>query len=324
MTREQSAHRDVHADITRQIIAAIEADPGKPSLPWQRTGLPTGRPVNIASRKAYNGINVLALWVAAEVRGYSAGVWGTYRQWGARGCQVKKGEKGSLVVLYKDIEVQPDPEKPDDDGKRSLARASWVFNADQVEGYQPEALPHAEPVDRIAAAEAFIRYTGADIRSGGDQAFFRPRNARGEGDYIQMPDERRFRDTATGSRSENWYAVELHELVHWSGDTHRLARTFGKRFADNQYAAEELVAEIGAAFLCADLRITPFLREDHAPYVAHWLALMKGDNRAVFTAAAAASRAVAYLYELQPPFDPDPPQQSRPEVVVSGEPQVAA
>ncbi|MCZ7593674.1 MAG: zincin-like metallopeptidase domain-containing protein [Hyphomicrobium sp.] len=153
------------------------------------------------------------------------------------------------------------------------------------------------PVERIAAADRFIRNTEARIAHGGDRAFYRPST-----DTIHMPDEALFCGTDTMTRSEAYFAVLGHECIHWSGAEKRLNRTFGKRFGDHAYAAEELVAEIGSAFLCAELGITEGTpRPDHAQYLSQWLTLLKSDSRAIFTAAARASDAVAYLKKLQPP-----------------------
>lgn len=295
-SKESAPRRDIHADITNQLIAAIEADPGKPAMPWRRTGKPLFMPTNALTGNAYNGINIVSLWVSAEVRGYSVPVWATYKQWRELDCQVRHGEKSSLVIFYKEFETDPNPDDADDDGKRRVARASCVFNASQVDGY---ALPNAPeplgPIERIEAADRFITATGARVEHAGDRAFYRPST-----DHIQMPDEGLFCGTETMTRTEGYYATVVHELTHWSGARHRLDREFGKRFGDQAYAAEELVAEIGSAFLCSDLRITQDVRADHAHYLAQWLDLMKSDSRAIFTAAAKASEAVAYLKRLQP------------------------
>lgn len=295
--KHRAERRDIHAEITSQLIAAIESDPGRPSLPWRKSSSPLFMPENALTKKHYNGINVVSLWVAAELRGYEAPVWATYRQWAEIDCQVREGEKSSLVIFYKEYEAEPDADNADDDGKRRVARASYVFNASQVEGFSPPELPQPlGEIERIEAADHFIRNTGARIEHGGDRAFYRPST-----DYIQMPDEDRFCGTDTMTRTEGYYAVLGHECIHWSGGEKRLAREFGKRFDDAAYAAEELVAEIGSAFLCAELGITQDTRPDHAQYLANWLQLLKSDNRAIFTAAAKASEAVAYLKKLQPP-----------------------
>jgi antirestriction protein ArdC len=283
--------RDIYSEITSQLIAAIEADPGKPVLPWRRSSGPLFRPVNALTENAYNGINIVSLWVAAEVRQYAAPVWATYRQWSELGAQVRKGEKSSLVIFYKEFEADPDPADEGDDGKRRVARASYVFNAEQVDGYQlPGAAQSLGPVERILAADNFVSATKARIEHGGERAYYRPST-----DHIQMPAEGLFFQTDTMSRTEGYYATLVHELTHWSGAKQRLNREMGKRFGDQAYAAEELVAEIGAAFLCAELGITQATRPDHAQYLAQWLKLLKEDSRAIFTASARASEAAEYL-----------------------------
>lgn len=293
----RAPRRDIHAEITHQLIAAIEADPGKPTMPWRRASAPLFMPANALTGNAYNGINIVSLWVAAECLGYSAPVWATYRQWSELGAQVRKGEKSSLVVFYKEYDTDPNPDDADDDGKRRVARASYVFNAAQVDGYKlPDAPPALGPNERLAAVDRFITATGVRIEHGGERAYYRPST-----DHIQMPDESLFCGTDTMTRNEGYYAVVAHELTHWSGAKHRLHREFGKRFGDQAYCAEELVAEIASAFLSSELGITQDTRADHAQYLAQWLTLMKGDSRAIFTAAAKASEAVAYLKRLQPP-----------------------
>lgn len=287
--------RDIHAEITDRLIAAIEADPGKPLMPWRRASGPLFMPENALTGKAYNGINIVSLWVSAEVGGYSAPIWATYRQWSELGAQVRKGEKSSLVVFYKEYETEADPANADDDGKRRVARASNVFNVAQVDGYAlPDAPQPLGPIDRLEAVDRFIASTGARIEHGGDRAFYRPST-----DHIQMPDEGLFCGTDTMTRTEAYYATVTHELTHWTAAPTRLGRELGKRFGDAAYAAEELVAEIASAFLCSELRITQDTRADHAQYLAQWLTLMKADSRAIFTAAARASEAVAYLKRLQ-------------------------
>jgi antirestriction protein ArdC len=291
MDHSNPIRRDLHAEITNQLIAAIEADPGRPTLPWRKSAGALHMPVNAHTGKAYSGINILNLWVSTELTGRTSSVWGTYRQWAELGAQVRKGEKASLVIFYKEYESEPNPDDADDTGKRRVARASSVFNADQVDGYaKQDAVPDLGPIERITRADSFTRGTGALVRHGGDRAYFDSR-----ADLIQMPDEGLFTGTETMSRTEGYYATLTHELVHWSGASSRLDRTMGKRFGDKAYAAEELVAEIGAAFLCAELGITQEVRLDHAQYLANWLQLLKDDKKVIFTAAARAAESAAFL-----------------------------
>lgn len=287
--------RDLHADITAKIIAAINDNPGEPQMPWRRSGKPLWMPENALTRNRYNGINVLALWVAAEARGLASPVWATYKQYQELDAQVRKGAKGEMVVFYKDYDVEPDPSNETDDGRRRVARASYVFNAADVEGYTPPDPPERlGPIERIAAADRFVSATGARIEHGGERAYYRPST-----DHIQMPDEGLFCGTDTLSHDEGYYAVLLHELTHWTAPESRCNRDLSKRFLKAEVAAEELVAEIGAAMLCAELGVTQDTRPDHAQYIHHWMDLLKADSRAIFTAAAKASEAVAFLKRMQ-------------------------
>lgn len=285
---------DVHQEITNRIVDALETAPAF-QLPWIRDkGGSMQRPVNVASRNPYNGVNILSLWLSALASDYPSNVWGTYRQWQLSGAQVRKGAKASLVVFYKTIEVSgTDPETGEaQDGERMFARASWVFNAAQVEGFVTEtvALPEGPSFDPIARAERFAAATGARIEEGGDMACFDPAR-----DMIRMPERRRFTGTETTGPAESFYSTLCHELVHWSGARPRLDRDMRGRFGSEAYAMEELVAELGAAFLCSDLGISPQPRADHAGYIANWLKALKNDKKAIFTAASKASEAANWL-----------------------------
>jgi len=284
---------DIHQHITNQIVTLIENGAGDFQLPWHKGSGCVLRPSNIASKKPYRGVNILALWAASEVSGYASGLWGTYRQWQEAGAQVKKGEKASHIVFYKEIDVASDEEG--DAGKRLFARASAVFAAEQVDGF---AAPTIEPVsfDPIVQADRFVSSTGAKIEHGGARAYYRLST-----DAIQLPPRETFVGTKTSTPAESYYSTLLHELVHWTSHETRCARELGKRFGDQAYAMEELVAELGAAFLCADLSISLDPRPDHAQYLASWLNVLKEDSRAIFTAASKASAASDYLASLQPP-----------------------
>ena len=289
----------VYDTITNKIIASIEADPGKWQMPWHRSSSgPLHMPKNALTGNHYRGINTVALWVSAEASGYSRPLWGTYRQWAELGAQVRKGEKASPVIFYKEFEVDPSPDDTADDGKRRVARASSVFNVDQVDdGPAAIEVPDHGPVVRNQQFDDFVAATGAIITHGGAQAFYMPAT-----DTIRMPDESRFFDTATSTRDDSYAATSAHELAHWSGARHRLNRDLSGRFGNEAYAAEELVGELTSAFICASLGITCEPRPDHAQYIAHWLKLLKSDNRAIFAAAAKASQAAEYLQGLAQPL----------------------
>lgn len=284
---------DVYKAITNQIIAAIESGTGDVQMPWHRAGGSIERPVNVESKRAYRGVNTVALWASAHCQNFSNGLWGTYRQWQERGAQVRKGEKSSIIIFYRDLEPSDqDSASNDDRGSRAfVARASRVFNVAQVDGFTvPELQTSVDRIDPCEAAEALIASTHAKISIGGDRAFYNRTN-----DQITMPDRARFVGTKSSTPTEAWYSTLLHELTHWSGAEHRMARTFGERFGDDAYAMEEMVAELGAAFLCGDLGITVEPRPDHADYIGHWLRILKADRKAIFAAASAANKASEFL-----------------------------
>jgi antirestriction protein ArdC len=286
---------DVYESITNRVIAAIEEGAGKWQMPWHRSGV--SRPQNAHTKKPYRGVNVVALWAAADAYGYGTGFWASYKQWQELQAQVRRGERASLIVFWKELEQEiEDEETGERERKRTLfARASWVFNVDQVDGWIPPAPPERNLVQAVNQAEVFTAATGADVRHGGDRAYYRRSD-----DHLQMPERERFTGSETSTPTEAYYATLLHELTHWTGHESRLDRDLSARFGNEAYAVEELVAELGAAFLCADLSITNTPRPDHAAYIANWLEVLKRDKRAIFTAARKAAQATDYLANLQP------------------------
>lgn len=287
---------DLYRTVTDKIVAAIEAGAGAFVMPWHVSAA-TGRPINALTGHGYRGVNVVALWAEAVMSGYGTGWWASYRQWERLGAQVRRGQRGSVIVFYNHLNTAP-TEELDDSRFRLVARASRVFNLDQVDGWQPPGAAPVPTVEAWAEVEAFVAATKAVVVHGGSRACYRR-----DYDRIELPDRDRFRGTPTSSASEAYYGILLHELIHWSGAPHRLGRTFGARFGDNDYAVEELVAELGAAFLCADLGIANEPRPDHAAYAASWLEVLNDDRRAIFTAAARANDAAAYLQAF---IEPEP------------------
>ena len=283
---------DVHQAITDKIIAAIEKGAGKFRMPWSQPGGGV-RPVNVDSGKAYRGVNVVTLWFEAAERGYDSNIWGTYNQWQGKGAQVRKGEKGSMGVFFKSYTRQVEGE----DVNAMVARASTLFNADQVDGWAPPAkeVRITGTAEVLVAVDQFVANTGAVIQTRGTKAYYVPKT-----DEVFMPPAALFHGSDTSSSTEAYYSTLLHELVHWTGAKSRLARDFSGRFGTEAYAVEELVAEMGAAFLCADLAISPEPRADHAQYLASWLKVLRGDKRAIFTASSKASAAFDHLMALQP------------------------
>jgi antirestriction protein ArdC len=291
-----SEKQDVYSRVTNKIIADLERGNLTWLQPWQ-SGHAAGeisKPLR-AIGKPYQGINVLMLWAAALEQGFDCPIWLTYKQAAELGGQVRKGEKGSLVV-YADRFTRTEANDKGEDVETSIPfmKGYTVFNAQQIDNlpahFTARTEPqHGKPVEPIEQAERFFAVTGANVQHGGNRAYYSP-----DRDMVQMPEIQSFQD------AEGYYATLAHEMTHWTRHPSRLDRDLGrKRFADAGYAMEELVAEIGAAFLCADLGITPETREDHAAYVASWLKVLKDDKRAIFTAASHAQRAVDHLHSYQ-------------------------
>ena len=282
--------RDVYACVTSQIVTAIENGVGTWRMPWHTSGQFAFSPINVASKKPYRGINTVCLWAAAQAKGYERGEWATYQQWQDRGAQVRKGEKSTLVVFWKfandSSESQSDSDTPASGSRLLFTKGYSVFNAAQVDGYKPKVDAEAPLPERIAHAEAFFGGIGADLRHGGNQAFYSP-----SGDFVQMPPFGAFRDAVS------YYSVLGHECTHWTANAARCNRELGKRFGDNAYAAEELIAELGAAFTCAHLGLSTEPREDHAQYIQSWLRVLKADKRAIFTAASKAQQAADWMMQ---------------------------
>jgi antirestriction protein ArdC len=229
-------------------------------------------------------------------KGYSAPIWMTFKQAMVLNAHVRKDEKGSLVVYASTVTRTETDTETGNELEREIPflKGYTVFNVEQVEGlpaqYYAKAEPRLETVQRIDRAEAFFAATGANIQHGGNEAFYTMAQ-----DRVQMPLFESFRD------AESYYATLAHEVTHWTSHPKRLERDFGgKRFGGEGYAMEELVAELGSAFLSADLDLKPEARADHTAYIASWLKVLKDDKRAIFTAAAHAQRAADYLNSLQP------------------------
>lgn len=291
----ETSRPDLYATVTRQIIADLEKGVTPWTKPWSAEHLAghVSRPLR-HNHQPYSGVNVLLLWAQALARGFSAPIWMTFRQALELGGHVRKGEKGATVVYANAItRTEEGGDGAEVERKIPFLKAYTVFNVDQVEGlpaaYYALERPVLDPSQRVESAERFFRATGAQVRHGGSQAYYAP-----AGDYVQLPPFEAFIDP------ESYYATLAHECTHWTRHPTRLDRDFGrKRFGDAGYAREELVAELGAAFLCADLGLELTPREDHAAYIGHWLEVLAGDKRFIFTAAAHAQRAVDYLVALQ-------------------------
>jgi antirestriction protein ArdC len=280
---------DVYARVTSQIVNAIEQGVGNWRMPWHTSGRYAFSPINATSKKPYRGINTVCLWAAAESKGYDSGEWATYAQWQERGAQVRKGEKSTTVVFWKFANGTAENQDGDDNqpatGSRLLfTRGYAVFNAAQVDGYTPKAEPAVSMPERIERAETWFQSIGATVCNGGNRAYYAPGT-----DHIQMPPFVAFAENVS------YYSTLAHEHTHWTARAERCDRQLGKRFGDSAYAAEELIAELGAAFVCAHLGLSTEPREDHAEYIQSWLTVLRADKRAIFTAASKAQQAADYL-----------------------------
>jgi len=267
----------IYQEVTDRIIANLE----KGVIPWVKPWHTENTlDKNIVSQNEYNGINRLILGMS----GFNSNVWGSFKQWDSLGANVKKGEKGTAIVFYKPVSSS----KVNDQGENESSfyaclKTYYVFNAEQIEGIEikPRAVEN-KPFLNNVLIDQLVANTGATIKHGGNSAYYRPSE-----DYINMPVKSDFMEES------GYYATLLHELTHWSGAKHRLDRTKGKRFADTAYAFEELIAEIGSAFLCEKYNVKGDIR--HEGYIASWLKALKNDNKMIFKASAYAQKSTDYI-----------------------------
>lgn len=281
---------NLYEDVTARIVAELEAGRLPWVQPWGKAGTGPCLPHNAVSGRVYSGINILLLWGAAQEHGFAAQGWLTFRQALEAGGSVRKGERGT-TVFYADRFV-PEAEKSraaeaGDDAKAvPFLKRFTVFNVAQCDGLGALAvtfdpLPESALVPR---AEAVIAASGVPFRIGGAEAYYAP-----EPDFVMVPPQRAFHVPI------NFYRTALHELTHATGHAKRLGRKLLNPFGSKDYAREELVAEMGSAFLCAALGIAPTVR--HADYIGSWLEVLREDSRAIFRAASLASKAADWLLE---------------------------
>ena len=296
-TDNTTTRTDIYTRVTSSIVEQLERGTRPWLKPWnaEHAAGRICRPLRHNGQK-YSGINIIMLWMSAEMSGFVSPFWLTFNQARELGAFVKKGEHGSPVVYANTFKKTGQAEDGSDvEQEIPFLKSYTVFNADQVEGlpgyfYELAKAVQTQPLQRIEQAERFFANTKARIEYGGNRAYYAF-----EADYVRLPPFETFRD------AESHAATLAHEMTHWTRHSSRLNREFGrKRFGDEGYAVEELVAELGSAFLCADLHITPEVREDHASYIESWLKVLKEDKRAIFSAASYASKAVDFLHNLQP------------------------
>lgn len=306
---------DAYDSVTNTIVEALEnAKSGKWKCPWDMS---KGMPMNGLTSRHYNGVNILMLAITAMKEGYSSNRWFTYKQASEFGSKfdpigqakdggdihphIRKGEKSTIIVFwqflptYKDAKgnVVRKPSKADiasgkvkKKGTVPLLKTYNVFNMDQMQGpFLKDGQPmeaEKETKTRLEDVDAFIAATGATIQHGGHVACYVPSL-----DIVRLPELEAF-------HTPGYYSTAFHELGHWTGAESRLGRTFGKRFGDDEYAVEELVAELTAAFLCADFQLESSLQ--HVEYIDHWIKVLKGDKYSIFTAAREAGLAAKMLH----------------------------
>jgi len=282
--------RDLYADVSARIVAELEAGAAPWIKPWSATpGANT--PCNAVTNRPYSGCNVVLLWMAASA-GYPMPRYLTFKQASDLGGHVRKGEHGQTVFFVKRLKVnnKSDGTEEGDTKIIPMMRAYTVFNVAQCENLPDRVMTLGEikvrnPDERDATIDEFLAHSGADIREGFGEAYYRPGD-----DFISLPGFEAFKSAAA------FYATAFHELGHWTGHKTRLDRDLRNRFGEKAYAAEELVAELCAAFLCAEFSIDGELR--HAGYIQSWIGLLKADSRAFFTAASKAQAAADHLRAL--------------------------
>jgi len=285
-------YTDHAAAVTVQLIDTITTtSPGHWQAPWHHNGSSVWAPRNATTNRGYRGGNTIALAIQALNHGYQSGDWATYRQWGSVDAQVRKGERGTRCVRWVKKEAEDTkPGEPEikEGTSRMVPVMFTVFNADQVDGYEPHATS-PNPIDTVAQVDTDVKATGAVILHGGDRAFYRP-----AADVIQLPDFERFTSTA------GYYGTCLHELAHWTGHQSRKARDFGGRYGDDAYAIEELTAELAAAMLTAHYGLANEARSDHADYLGSWLRIMGAKPDTLLSVANQAQAAADFILSTSP------------------------
>lgn len=297
-TADRPAPRDHYAEITSQIVAALEAGTVPWRRPWDQDKAGAGplSPRNGVTGRRYHGINVLLLGMTGLAFAGTDPRWLTYRQAEEKGWQVRRGERGSRVFFFRKLTLRDGGAAPDAGGEGEgtrtvpVLRAYTVFHASQVDGIPSFEAPSTEEASwrTPEAAETIMRNSGVAFREGGDRAYYCPAT-----DHIQMPPRAAF------ATPEGYCATGLHELAHASGAKHRLDRDLTGRFGSHAYAQEELRAELTSCFVGAELGL-PCDIPNHASYVASWLHTLRQDKREIFRAAAEAQRMADYLLGFHP------------------------
>jgi len=300
MTAAQTNHkattsrRDLHQQVTDTIIQQLESGVVPWHQPWNTPEAAFGLPNNYTTGNYYRGVNIMLLWTSTAKNQFCTNEWGSFKQWNEKKQTIRRGERGTMIVYYDTMEKEVDGEIQ----KIPFLKSSIVFNRCQLASFTAADIkegPKSDLVQRIKAVDEFIGNTGVEVdHHVGKACFTLP------ADKIFMPYPEFFIETPACTATEGYYSTLLHELTHWTGGPKRLNRKYGKEQGDKDYATEELVGELGNAFLCAGFEISVLQSGDHANYIAHWLKVLKDNKQCIFTAASQASKAVDYLHQLQP------------------------
>jgi len=288
------SRRDLHQQVTDTIIQQLENGVVPWHQPWNSPDATFGLPNNYSTGNYYRGVNIMLLWTSAAKNQFCTNEWGSFKQWNEKKQTIRRGEKGTMIVYYDTMEKEVDGEIQ----KIPFLKSSIVFNRCQLASFTAADVkdgPRSDLVSRIKAVDQFIANTGVEVEYHvGKACFTLP------ADKIFMPYPEFFIETPTCTATEGYYSTLLHELTHWTGGPERLNRKYGKEQGDKDYATEELVGELGNAFLCAGFEISVLQSGDHANYIAHWLNVLKQNKHCIFAAASQASKAVDFLHGLQP------------------------
>jgi len=280
--------RDLYAEVSARIVAELEGGAAPWVRPWAATA-GANTPCNAATNRPYSGCNVILLWLARD-RGWPTPRFLTFKQAIEAGGNVRKGEHGTKVIFVKQLQIKEGESEDAVTRLIPLLKEYTVFNVAQCDDL-PDGIRGGKPMrvrnpdTRDALADEFLHSTGTDIREGSGEAYYAPAR-----DFISMPAFAAFKG------ADHFYNVAFHELTHWTGHKSRLDRDLKNRFGSRAYAAEELVAELGAAFLSAEFGFDGDMR--HAGYISTWIDLLKSDKRAFFAAASKAQAAADYLRGL--------------------------
>lgn len=291
---DSTSRKDTYQQVTDTIIKQLEAG----VMPWQPLWKGNSHgfqklPVNGVTGRSYRGVNIVLLWSANLDKNFTSHEWASFKQWNSKNEKVRKGEKGTQIVYSDVFEV----EEKDEIRKIPFLKLSYVFNRSQLESYKEEEnMGEDSPAEvaRIEDVELFVKNTSAIVDHHSDRAYYSISK-----DKIFVPEINSFIATEHASASENYYAVLLHELVHWTGHSSRLDRKQKNKFGSHAYAEEELIAELGAAFLCAEFNVSAEPKPEHAAYIANWLKILKDNKQFIVSAASEAIKAVDYACGLK-------------------------